>query len=93
VKRFVLSYIREAKKPVTSRDITEAWALDRGLVCDETTFTILRKRIGACIKVCLNQGLLVNHGWTQDHGESRPYQLWSLKKSGMLHTVYNQQVR
>jgi hypothetical protein len=84
VKRFVLNSFREAKEPLTSRQVTEAWAADRGLVCDDATYAILRKRIGACIKVCMNQGLLTDCGWTKDHGENGPYKLWALKKGGSL---------
>lgn len=83
VKRFVLDCLREANQPITSRAITEKWAADRGLVCDDATYATLRKRIGACIKGCVDQGLVVDHGWTTDHGENGPYKLWALKKGGM----------
>lgn len=82
VKRFVLSYMREAGKPVTSRQITEAWATERGLLADDATLTMLRKRIGACIKPCVAQELVEDVGWTEDHGEYGPYKLWALKKGG-----------
>lgn len=49
VRRFVLGFLRDAKGPVTSRDITEAWMQDRGLRADDATFVIIRKRIGACL--------------------------------------------
>lgn len=78
VKRFVLNTFREATEPMTSRKITEAWAADRGLVADEATYTILRKRIGACIKGCVNQGLIEDVGWTEDHDQNGPYKLWKL---------------
>lgn len=78
VKRFVLGQFREASGPITSRQITEAWAEDRGLAVDEATYAILRKRIGACIKGCVNQGLIEDVGWTEDHGENGPYKLWRL---------------
>lgn len=81
VKRFVLGAFREATEPLTSRRITEMWAADRGLAADEGTYTILRKRVGACIKSCVNQGLIEDVGWTDDHGESGPYKLWKLKSS------------
>lgn len=80
VKRFVLNSFREADAPLTSRQITEMWAADRGLVADEATLTILRKRIGACIKTCVNQGLIEDQGWTKDHDQSGPYKLWVLKR-------------
>lgn len=82
VKRFVLSQLRVASTPITSRQITEAWAVDRGLVCDEATYATLRKRIGACIKGCRDQGLIEDHGWTKDHDGNGPYKLWALKKGG-----------
>lgn len=82
VKRFVLDSFREAAGPITSRDITEMWAADRGLAADEATYAILRKRIGACIKSCVVQGLIEDQGWTTDHGENGPYKLWALKKGG-----------
>ena len=79
VKRFVLDQMREASGPLTSRQITEAWAADRGLAADEATYATLRKRIGACIKGCVQQGLIEDRGWTKDHGENGPYKLWALK--------------
>ncbi|WP_299785950.1 hypothetical protein [uncultured Marivita sp.] len=83
VKRFVLDCLREADEPLTSRQITERWAAERGLVCDDATYATLRKRIGACIKGCRDQGLVVDHGWTKDHDGNGPYKLWALKKGGM----------
>lgn len=80
VKRFVLTTFREATMPLTSRAITELWATDRGLSADEATLNILRKRVGACIKSCVNQGLIVECGWTEDHDKNGPYKLWKLKK-------------
>lgn len=41
VKRFVLTAFREATAPLTSRQITEMWAEDRGLVADEDTLVLL----------------------------------------------------
>lgn len=82
VKRFVLTALREADEPLTSRQIAERWAEDRGLVADEATYSTLRKRIGACIKSCVDQGLVTDRGWTKDHGENGPYKLWVLKGGG-----------
>ena len=50
VKRFILNTFREASAPITSRQITELWMAERGLVADEATYATLRKRIGAAIK-------------------------------------------
>lgn len=82
VKRFVLNTLREAPEPLTSRQITELWAADRGLVADDSTLTLIRKRIGACIKSCVGQGLIEEVGVTKDHGEYGPYKLWALKEGG-----------
>ena len=79
VKRFVLNMFREATEPLTSRQIAAMWLQDRGLVADEATTTTIRKRIGACIKTCVNQGLIEECGWTEDHDEFGPYKLWKLK--------------
>lgn len=82
VKSFVLGCFREATAPITSRQITELWAEDRGLVADEATLCTLRKRIGACIKSCVEQGLIMDTGWTTDHDTNGPYKLWQLKRGG-----------
>jgi hypothetical protein len=80
VKRFVLSTLREATSPMTSRCITELWVRDRGLNADEATVTTIRKRIGACIKTCVVQELVECAGETTDHGAFGPYKLWQLRK-------------
>jgi len=82
VKRFVLNATREAPGPLTSRQITEAWAADRGLVADEATYATLRKRMGSCIKECARQGIIEEVGQTTDHDEYGPYKLWQVKKGG-----------
>src|SRR5690606_6029298 len=69
VKRFILQCLREAKGPLTSRQITEMWIADRQLVADEATYSILRKRIGASIKAAARHGLVVDRGTSTDHGE------------------------
>ena len=80
VKRFVLNSLRESAEPLTSRQITEMWVADRGLAADEATYSIIRKRIGACIKTCVTQGLIEERGVTEDHGEYGPYKLWAIKR-------------
>ena len=80
VKRFILSAFREATGPLTSRQIAEMWVSDRDLVADEATYTTIRKRIGACIKTCVGQGLIEECGWTEDHDANGPYKLWKLKR-------------
>ena len=58
------STLRESLAAMTSRQITELWAHDRGLRADEATLTTIRKRIGACIQTCVTQGLLECAGQT-----------------------------
>ena len=61
VKRFALAYLRDHDGAHTSRTITEAWIADRGLRADDATYTILRKRLGACLNALVVDGLAV-HG-------------------------------
>tara|TARA_R110002072_G_scaffold42436_1_gene119965 strand:+ start:57 stop:260 length:204 start_codon:yes stop_codon:yes gene_type:complete len=66
---------------MTSRQITELWAEDRGLSADEATLNQLRKRIGACIKTYVGQGLLEGMGWTESHDANGLYKLWIIKNA------------
>ena len=77
MKRFVLNTLRESPEPLTSRAVTELWVQDRGLNADEQTLSTIRKRIGACIKTCKEQGLVKECG-TAPALESGygPYKLW-----------------
>ena len=79
VKRFVLSSLRKSETPLTSRQICELWVKDRGLNADESTLVILRKRVGACITSCREQGLVESAGLTTDHDQNGPYKLWRIK--------------
>lgn len=79
VKRFVLNIMRKSDVPLTSRQITEQWAAERGLQADDATLNILRKRIGSCIKTCKEQGLVEDVGQTNDGDPNGPYKLWRIK--------------
>ena len=72
LKRFVLETLRDAKAPLTSKDITTAWISKRGLRADEATYVILRKRIGACLIAMRDQGL------AKDVGHVGEYKVWAL---------------
>lgn len=85
VTRFVLQQFREATGPLTSRDVTMAWCKDRGLVADDETYAVLRKRIGACIKQCALRGFIEDRGWSDDHGADGPYKLWVAVKQFSIH--------
>ena len=60
--RFVMEQFRLAAEPITSRQITAAWAQDRGLEADESTFVILRRRVGACLVSLKNNGTIESVG-------------------------------
>lgn len=63
--RFVLAKLREAGRPMTSRELSEAWCADRGLIAKESTVSMLRKRIGATLKALMHKGLVVQDGHIQ----------------------------
>lgn len=60
--RFVLARLREAERPLTARELAEAWCQDRGLVAKESTVSVLRKRIGATLKALHNKGVVTQDG-------------------------------
>ncbi len=46
VRRFILAMLRDGTAPVSTRDITEHWCEERGLKSEDTTWAILRNRMG-----------------------------------------------
>ncbi|MFC7292390.1 hypothetical protein [Hirschia litorea] len=80
VKRFVLNSLRTSETSLTSRQITELWAADRGLDADEATLITIRKRTSACINTCVKQGLVRQDGMTTDHDAYGPYKRWRIAK-------------
>lgn len=66
VRRFVLTALREAKGPMSSREITEAWCAARGLRTDDATWAILRNRIGAVLTALKGHGLAQGAGTMAD---------------------------
>ncbi len=72
VRRFVLNMLREAKGPITSRQITEEWLAQRGLRTDDATFVLIRKRIGACLTALKEDDLAEGVGLLGD------YKAWRL---------------
>jgi len=62
VRRFVLAALRDASGPVTTKMLTDAWCEARGLRTDDTTWTILRNRLGACLTGLKGQGVVVGAG-------------------------------
>lgn len=57
MRRFVLEYLREARDPVTSEQITTAWLKARSLRTDTQTYVVIRKRIVACLTKPRTEGV------------------------------------
>lgn len=57
VARIVFKSLREAKQPLTSRDIAKILMRERGLnVEDKDVVVMMTKRVGACLKTQKNKG-------------------------------------
>lgn len=78
IKRFVLSTLREAPEPMTSRQLAELWTEECGLDADEGTINAMRRRVSSCIKASVKQGLLEEVGLSTDHDANGPYKLWRI---------------
>lgn len=65
--RFVLSKLRGATEPLTSRALADVWCEDRGLIAKDSTVSLLRKRIGATLKALHNKGLVQQTGYIGAH--------------------------
>lgn len=72
VRVHVLTMLRAAKGPLTSREITRAWMSDRGLRSDEATYVMIRKRFGSCLTAMKADGVV--RGTVQEGG----YKGWEL---------------
>jgi hypothetical protein len=60
--RFVLGKLRTASGPLTSRQLADMWCADRGLVAKESTVSMMRKRIGATLRVLHVKGVVRQDG-------------------------------
>lgn len=59
VTRIVFKALREAKQPLTSRDIAKILMRERGLNIDDSDVVVMMtKRVGACLKSKKNQGFV-----------------------------------
>lgn len=76
IKYFILSALREAPEPMTSRQLAEQWAAEEGLETDDKSINGLRKRITYSIKDAVKQGIVECAGRTINHGQYGPYKLW-----------------
>ncbi len=58
VKTFVLSALREASEPLTTRQLCEAWIEGRGIEIGEKSIFTAGRRISSSISSCVRQGLV-----------------------------------
>lgn len=57
-RRFVLDILREAKEPVTGRQIAEAWMADAKAEDTDANRRLYRSRISGCLQNCRVQGIV-----------------------------------
>jgi hypothetical protein len=58
MRRFVLTQFRVTTAPLTSAQIAEAWMKDRRLKADESTYVVIRKRVGSCLNALKHAGVI-----------------------------------
>ncbi|MEE9453673.1 MAG: hypothetical protein V3V13_04740 [Paracoccaceae bacterium] len=80
LKKFVLDTLRETGQPHTSRDLTMGRGKDQGINVTDEIYPDLRRKVSACIKDCVKQGLLVEQGKATHPSHLGSYKLWALKK-------------
>ena len=81
IKYHLLTMLREAKEPLTSRQIALAWIAEHKLGNDDATYKTIRQSMAYSIKDCVKQGLIEQCGQTTDHDRYGPYKLWRLRVS------------
>lgn len=57
-RRFVLDIMREAKKPLTRRQISDAWMAGDGVEDSGANRRLYHGRIGSCLQNCKAQGIV-----------------------------------
>lgn len=56
--RFVLAKLRDASRPLTSRQLAEAWCAERGLAAKDSTVVVITKRMGATLRALHAKGVV-----------------------------------
>ncbi len=74
MSRIVLSILRQAKEPLTSREVASKLILERGLAMDNKLLRLMTKRVGVALKLQREKGR------AQSVGESGQYLLWKIVK-------------
>ncbi|MGZ5984891.1 MAG: hypothetical protein ACXWK7_08125 [Caulobacteraceae bacterium] len=59
---FVLQKLKAASAPMTSRQLADAWCMDRALNAKDSTVVVLTKRLGATLKALERKGLVCHDG-------------------------------
>lgn len=73
MKRMVLSILRTARAPMTSREIAERMVVERGLQATTATLTLMSKRVSTCLRDQREKGLA-----RSAEGEAGFWQLWEI---------------
>lgn len=72
--RMVLSILRNAKEPITTREIASRMILERGLAMDAKLLRVMTKRVGAALREQRERGRVQS-----DEGPGT-YQLWNVSR-------------
>ena len=74
--RMVLSVLRTARAPMTTREIAERMVVERGLVADTSTLNSMTRRVACALRRQRELGLA-----RSQEGEAGFWQLWEIVKS------------
>ena len=58
MRRFCMNQLREATKPLTSQIIADEYLKDRDMEANHDTYVLFRKRVGACLNMLKNNGVI-----------------------------------
>lgn len=74
MSRIVLSILRQAKEPLTSREIAAQLILERGMAMDNKLLRLMTKRVGVALRDKRDKGLAVSSETAGFH------LLWEIKR-------------
>lgn len=73
MKRMVLSILRTARQPMTTREIAERMIVERGLQATPDTLNAMTRRVACCLRGARDQGLT-----RSTEGEAGFWLLWEI---------------
>jgi hypothetical protein len=82
LKRFILDALREAREPMTVRQIAKAWMERQGIPEDKEAVARTRLRVSAAIKKSEAQGILEHVGFTPREEPGSQLKRWAVAKEG-----------